>query len=155
MAKDNNIIVLTGVQDSIPQSSSGTGTLTSVNDKRQISGSGTSFTTELTEGEWIYIKAQNAFRKVENIVSDTSLTIDEPFTVDLSGSAFDITPRSRYKEVSLFVSGAGAADIDGASFTNNEGVTYSRANKSGYGKKEIDPVDVNAAGTTVRVTTLL
>lgn len=147
----NNIISLT-TQDSIPQASSGTGTITSVNNKKFLKGVGTLFTTEAKIGDYIYIKGQNEFSRIETIVSDTELYVDRAFTVDLSGSAYHITPYSKYDEVSVTVTGAGAATIDGVSFTQGQGVTFRKDGSGTYGQnKYVAPIDINATGTTVRV----
>ena len=146
-----NYKVFTG-QDSIPLSSVGTGTITSVNNKYKIVGVATLFTTEVEIGEFIYIKGQNEFSKVESIESDTELTLDRPFTVDLAGSAFDITPRPMYKEVSWVVTGGGDATIDGVTFSTGESGTITKDTNGSHGQNTLcPPFDIDATATEVKV----
>jgi len=152
--KNNKAITLTS-QDSIPQASSGTGTLTSAGNGQQIVGSGTAFLTELNIGDWIYIKGQNEFQKVEVITSDTELYLAEAFTIALAGSTFHITASSRYAEISFLVSGAADVTIGGVTFKPGTSQTYSKASSSGSFKQQfIDPIDIDAAGSEVLVTVL-
>jgi hypothetical protein len=152
--KNSKIITLTS-QDSIPQASSGTGTLTSAGNGQQIVGSGTAFLTELNIGDWIYIKAQNEFQKVEVITSDTELYLTEAFTVALSGSAFHITASSRYTEISFLVTGAANVTADGITFTPGTAQTYSKASATGsFAREFVDPIDINATGSSVLITVL-
>lgn len=147
----NNYKSLTS-QDSIPLSTAGTGTITSVNNKRKIVGVGTLFTTEVEIDEYIYIIAQAEFRKVVSIESDTELTLDIKFTTDLTGSAYKITPRPMYKEVSWEVTGAGNAAIDGVTFVQNDSGTIAGTTCGSFGQNIfVPPIDINAAGTTVKV----
>jgi hypothetical protein len=152
--KNTNIINLTS-QDSIPQASSGTGTISSAGSGQHIVGSGTAFLTELDIDDWIYIKGQNELKKVEVIMSDTELYLTEAFTVALSGSAFHITPASRYTEISFLVSGASNVTVDGIAFTTGTSQTYSKSSSNGsFNQKFVDPIDVNATGSGVLVTVL-
>ena len=114
--KNNQFVEYNNVQDSVPSASAGTGTISSVNNGRKIVGVGTSFTTEVNVGDWIFIKDQSsdAFRKVINIVNDLELTIASPFTTPLAAAAFDITPASRLISIAL-VPFTSAANIDGVS----------------------------------------
>ena len=156
MSNNNNIRLISGTQDSVPAASSGSGTITSVNNS-QIEGVGTAFLTEAQIGDFIYIKAQNAFRRINNIPSDTRLYIDSPFTVPLAGASYDITPQSKFVAISWLVSGASAAIIDGVSVptgTDNEFTKSGKGPSAGAGDKYIDPIDINATGTEVTITTL-
>ncbi len=67
---------------SIPTITSGTltGTLTFTKDSNAVSGSGTLFTTELTENYCIRASAGTHWYRVIKVVSTTSLIIDEQFT---------------------------------------------------------------------------
>jgi hypothetical protein len=154
MAKDTNLISLT-TQRSIPLESAGTGTITSVNNEQKIVGVGTLFTEEVNIGDFIYIKSQNALRRVENIVNDLELTIDEPFAVALAADAFDVTPRPRYVEVSLDILPGAGALVDGVLVAAGKSVTFSKAGQSSsYGKRRLDPIDVDASGSPVTVLTI-
>jgi hypothetical protein len=142
-------------QDSIPRSVAGTGTLTSVNNKEKIVGTGTLFLAQLSIGDFIYIKGQNDFRKVINIVSNTELTIETPFGVDLAGDAFDRVIRPWVRKVSWVV-GTGAVLIDGISFPTGASDTIEA--DAAKGKKAsgdyVDPIDVDATGGKIVKTSI-
>lgn len=139
-------------QDSVPKATAGTGTITSVNNKQMIVGVGTLFTTEAQVGDYIYIKGQNEFAKIVSIESDTELQLYRKFTVDLAGAAFHITPKSRYHEVSVLVTGAGSIEIDTVSFSQNEVYNAYKDNIGSFaGNKFVAPIDVDATGSTVKI----
>lgn len=139
-------ILYSNEQDSFPRASAGTGTITAYNNR--IVGSSTLFTTEVQVGDYIYMKTQNAFRRVLDIQSDTELTIDRAFGSAISAASFHITPKDGYIEVSAYVTGAGAGEIDGVSFAQNNGNTWTGVDRS----SKIYPIDIDATGTTIRVT---
>ena len=156
MSNNNNIRKITGAQDSVPAASLGSGTITSVNNG-QIEGVGTSFLTEAEIGDWVYIKAQNEFRKILSIPSDTVLYIDGVFTVPLAGSAFDITPKSKFTSIAWLINGGSDAKIDGVTIAAGSDNDFDKSGKgasAGAGNKYIDPIDIDATGTEVTVTTL-
>jgi hypothetical protein len=156
MSHNNNIRKITGAQDSVPAASSGSGTITSVNNS-QIEGAGTAFLTEAQIGDYIYIKAQNEFRRINTITSDTQLYIDSPFTVPLAAAVYHITPQSKFVEIAWIVSGLADAIVDGVTVppgTNNDFSKASKGPSGGAGNKYIDPIDIDATGTEVTVTTL-
>ena len=149
--KTNNLDNYTSEQDSIPRAATGTGTITSVNNHRKIVGTGTLFTKEANINDWIYIKPQNAFRKIINILNDLELTIENPFGVNLSTSAFFITPASRFISVSYAVT-VGTPDVDGVTLP----VGFSNTLEKGKNWKNaagnfVDPIDVDTTGGGVVV----
>ena len=140
----NRIYKIDGVQDSVPSSSAGTGTITSVNNKMLIIGVGTAFSSEFRLGDYIYIKGQNDFREVVSIMNDTELIIDRPFDVNLSASAFDITPRVTHKEHSITVD-SGTVLLNNVQFSVKSGVSE-QMKDTDLNLKKLTPVDVNATG---------
>ncbi|MDG1445140.1 MAG: hypothetical protein P8Q15_02160, partial [Methylophilaceae bacterium] len=69
-------------------------------------------------GFWIYDAAQAEVRRVESVsYSQQVLSIDEPFTADLSAVALVVIPTPEITSLSLFIK-AGLADglIDGNTF---------------------------------------
>lgn len=153
--KNSNSILLSAVQDSIPQAAAGTGTITQALGNTMIVGVGTAFLTEADIDDWIYIKGQNEFRKITVITSDTVLYVDQGFTLALAGIAFHITPASRYKEISFLVTGAAAATVDGVSYAQNESVDFNKAGQTGsFADHYIDPLDIDATATVVKITVL-
>ena len=155
MSQNNNIRIIT-TQDSVPAAASGSGTITSVNNG-QIVAVGGAFLTEAQIGDFIYIKTQNAFRRITNIRSDDELYIDSPFSGALAGVAYHITPMSRLTEISWLVSGAFDAKVDGVTVppgTSNDFDKSGKGSSAGAGNKYIDPIDLDATGTEITITTL-
>ncbi len=155
MSKNNQPIVLAG-QDSIPLSSVGAGTISSaVGFPNHIIGDSTAFLSELAIDDWIYIKAQNAFARVESIQSDEELHLDEGFAVPLAGANFDITPASRFTEISFLVTGSSNVTVDGITYTPDTSQNFSKASSAGSHRRQfVDPIDINASGSEVIVTVL-
>lgn len=152
--KDQNIFTYTNTQDSVPKATVGTGTISSANNNLII-GVDTKFKTEANVGDYIYIKGQNDFRLIENIISDTELIISTAFGTALSGASYNITPAPRYRMVSWLVTGANKAIIDGENFAQNEGNTFEKQTKSKTAAGDyILPIDIDATtnNTTVLIT---
>ncbi len=157
MSHNNQTFKITGAQDSVPAAAAGSGTITSVNNG-QIVAVGGAFLTEAQIGDYIYIKVQNAFRRITNIRSDDELYIDSPFGVPLAGGAYHITPNSRFSAISWLINGGSPAIIDGvsqAAGTDNEFSKAGKGARAGAGNPYIDPIDIDATGTEVTVTTLV
>lgn len=152
--KNQNVFEYNNVQDSVPKATTGTGTISSANNNLII-GVGTAFTTAMKESDYIYIKAQNDFRKIENIVSDTELVISTAFGVALTAATYHVTPAPRYSMVSWLVKAAGVAIIDGVNFAEDEGNTFDEQVKGKKAKGDyVLPIDIDAStnNTTVLVT---
>lgn len=146
MAGNNNIELYTAEKDTFPRSSALTGTISAVNGlNKKIVGSGTSFKTELTEGEWIFVAAEDEVRKIENIVSDTELTVRQGFTNGFTGATGKKTPRSAYRSVSFLVDTLTAV-VDGVSFAVDRGNSNEIQTAPGVGVTELDPIIIDAAG---------
>ena len=155
MSHNNQILKIVGTQDSVPAAASGAGTISSVNNG-MILAAGGAFLTEANLGDFIYIKAQNAFRRITNIRGDNELYIDSPFDVPVVAGAYHITPMSRLTEISWLVSGVADAIIDGVTVPPDTLNDFNKAGKGSTqaGNKYIDPIDIDATGTEVTVTTL-
>ena len=87
-----------------------------------VTGSGTSFTTELSVGDRILIGTEN--RKVIEIISDTSLKADSRFTYTNSGATMTVYPPQNQGNVStgqmnniVFLSPLGGGQDDGVAIT--------------------------------------
>lgn len=62
------------------------GTVSVVASGTIVTGTGTTFTTKLTAGQWIRLRSgrdQAIFREVDTILGDTSLTVTQPFEQEL------------------------------------------------------------------------
>lgn len=137
------------VQDSIPRSTAGAGTITSQG--HLIVGVGTAFVDSTATGQWLYIPGDaSPFRQIRRITSQTELYIDAPFTTPLVASAYSFVPISPYREVSYKVT-AGSAIVDGLTYATGQINTESKVHSTrGSGRNQIHPIDVNAlAGTVV------
>lgn len=154
--KNQNIFIYNNEQDSVPRASAGAGSISSANNNLII-GVGTAFLTEANIDDYIYIKAQNDFRKIEQIMSDTELIVSTSFGVALVGDSYHITPAPRYRMVSWLVTGANVAVIDGEDFTQNEGNTFEKHEKSKEASGDyVPPIDIDASvnNTTVKITVI-
>ena len=158
--KNSNFTAYTNEQDSVPRATTGTGTITDVNNNRKIVGVGTLFTQEAKEGDWIYMKTQSAttgrFRKIINIVNDLELTIESPFGGAIAASAYDITPASKFISVSIFPVTA-VANIDGIAAPANEQIHFEKGrNWKNAAGNFVDPIDIDSTVniSTVNVSTL-
>lgn len=67
------------IQD-INTTSSITGTITWTNATAEVSGSGTSFTSQLTKGKWIQVHSSGAWYEIDNSNSDTHAWLRSNFT---------------------------------------------------------------------------
>ena len=81
---------------------SGTGTITTSG--TAVTGSGTSFTSELKAGYVVYISSLREYREISSIASDTSLTLVSAFSSNVSASAFkyNTSMMNIYRDNSLF-----------------------------------------------------
>jgi len=150
--KNQNIFTYDNVQDSIPKATAGTGTISNANNNLII-GVGTEFLTEAKIGDYIYIKAQNDFRLIENIVSDTELVISTAFGSALSGASYDITPTPIYTQVKIMAV-TGAPDIDGFALANGKELEFSKQ-EHGIGADYVLPIDVNCTSSRVATVTVV
>jgi len=143
---------ITGVADTVPASSTGTGTM-AVTGKGVI-GTGTAFKTELERGSWIVDFAQGEIRKVTDIDSDGLAYIDKPFSLNIAAStALTYIKHSdlNMKELSIYADSTDAV-LDGETLQANVGVDLGKSGNSRQGLTSfIDPVIVDATGTVVYV----
>ena len=73
-----------------------TGTITAANSSATVTGNNTLFTTELSPGWFINMRANTSFsevtRKVVSIANNTSLTLDAPFNGNYTNTAYYLVP---------------------------------------------------------------
>jgi hypothetical protein len=77
--------IVTGIAANI----TGTGTITGNTESTTITGTGTTFTTEATVGKNIYVSG-NSIGTIRSILSANTLTVLNPLSSNISGSAFEI-----------------------------------------------------------------
>lgn len=144
MAGNNNIELYTAGKDTFPRSTTLTGTMSAVNGlNKKIVGVGTLFTTELAEGMWLFIPGEDEVIKIENIVNDLELTVNQGFTNGFTGEVGAQVPRSSYRSVSWLVDTL-TATVDGVPFTVGKG--NGNEIQSTMGKSELDPIVIDATG---------
>lgn len=121
------------VKDTFPVSTTLTGTVSSVNDKTRIVGSGTAFLTEISRGEWLYVAAETEVRQVREVLSNTELILEEKFTNTLTGATAKRVPRQTYRSISWLIDDDGTAKIDGQTFPAGKSGTLglTRVNETG------------------------
>ena len=135
------------VKETFPASDSITGTIDGVNNGTLIVGTSTLFTTELQEGQYLYIAAQSAFRKIISIVSATVLYIDSAFpTATFTGATARKIPNKRYKSISWEIDAAGTAVINGITFPASNSATLAL-----IGGVYPEPILVDSTGNTNNV----
>ena len=95
---------------SVPVARTFTGTISSNGTK--VVGSGTAFITEgIKVGDYIYVAAQNAVRRIKAIIHDTMLDLDQGFPSNISGVAVLVCESQIYKRILWENTGTAAASI--------------------------------------------
>lgn len=133
-------------------SSNKTGTITLASGNPNITGSSTLFTTEVSEGDWIYVNSAAAGARlfqVEKVNSDTSLTLSSmtvPAAV-VSGSNFKIV-KTKYHKVDIFPSDT-SGKIFGQAVGSIQRIPYHSAGG-------VTPIEIDGSGShPFFVTTLI
>lgn len=149
--KNTGYDVIEDDKDTFPRSSAKTGTIAIASGSTQVNGTSTLFLTEMKIGGYLFNATDNEVRRIENIVSATSLSIDKPFTSVISGAAPVYVPESECVEVSVFIpTGLTAGEIDGVSFPAGVGITWGKTGRTTSARRDhIDPVVLDATGTTI------
>jgi hypothetical protein len=117
---------------------SGTGTITAATNTTTVTGSGTSFTSQLQAGSILYTASDVVIGKVASVESNTSLTLAANSAVALTGAVFKYTtPINGVPTTEIYTTHIiGDVDLDSYTIT-----VTSNANASGY-----------SGSTTVRAT---
>ena len=107
----------------------GTGTITCSTSSTTVTGSGTSFTTQLAVGSSIYNSADVIIGSVASIASDTSLTLTANAAVAVTGSSFQyVAPVNGIPAIQIYTTHI-IGNVDANSYTFS---TSSSATISGY-----------------------
>jgi hypothetical protein len=117
---------------------SGTGTITAATNTTTVSGSGTSFTSQLQVGSILYTASDVFIGKVASVESNTSFTLAANSAVALTGAVFKYTtPMNGIPTTEIYTTHIiGDVDLDSYTIT-----VATNSNASGY-----------SGGTTVRAT---
>jgi len=128
--------------DTVPRSSSVTGTVTSYANSKTVTGSGTSFLTEVMGGNWLYDTSGNQIKQVDYVVSDTELVLKSAFATPLSGATVKLT-RGDMRQISIAASGGDITIVDGQDNTSTIKDNSSLTPEMDI-KRKVDPIIVQA-----------
>jgi hypothetical protein len=142
-------------KESIPKNEAGTGTIVTFG--QAIVGTGTSFKTQMLAGSFLVAIAQNECRRVVRVDSDTLAFLEKPFSYNLAvGAAPQIIKKHKAspREISIKIDSADAdGQLDGESFSGILTISKSSSDRTSQWDN-IDPIVVNALGTSVKVAIL-
>jgi hypothetical protein len=147
--KNKNIAPITSLK-TIPEGVSKPGTITSVG--TVVTGTSTDFKS-IHPGFWIYDAAQAEVRRVESVsYSQQVLSIDEPFSADLSAVALVVIPTPEITSLSLFIK-PGLSDglVDGNTLPAGLKMFVGSDDGPKGVSMPIDPLVVDGTGTSITV----
>lgn len=148
--KNSLFDTLSNAKDTFPRSVAGTGTITTSAGGKVVIGTGTLFKSQLQLGDWLYVPALNEVRRITSISSDTSLTVDSPFTSALVAAAVLIT-KSSLVEISVVFSPDDGV-IDTKPLAANIGFFWGKTGRDmSANRDKIDPIIIDATGTVAYV----
>lgn len=151
---NSEFYTLSNAKNTFPLSVSKTGTIAIQATFTRVIGTGTLFTKELEVGGWIYVPAQNEFRKITGIDTNTEMSIDKPFSAVVNaGTALLYIAPTVYCEIGVVIP-PGLADgaINTQLLTNGIPVNWSKASRDNSGDRDlIDPVLLDATGTVMHI----
>lgn len=140
---------------SVPASVAGTGTFASAAGSIDVVGSGSLFKTEIKRGDWLIDIANDEVRQVENVDTNTTLTLVQGFSNAQTTTAVVSVVQSRAKKIGLIADNA-AVTIDGQTMPANIEISWDKSSEdmtSAHSPNSfIDPVIVNATGHNLYVT---
>lgn len=149
----NTVYFVSSTKQTVPASANGTGTI--ITSGKNVTGTGTSFKTEMPVGSWLVDLSQDEVRKVLEVLSDTEAILDHAFSVDLSSAAPNIIPSKDAKPVSIaiqIVSGSGNGLIDGEVMYDGTSVSFSKDSRPQTNFNDsVDPLILDAASTVAQV----
>lgn len=131
---------------SVPTYAVATGTMTNTSGERNVVGVGTTFTTQVREGDWLIVSGKQA-RMVDSVPSDTLIWLREGFSGGSgAGVAVLVAPLSPFKKITIFPQTGATGTIDGAAF--QAGVYY---NFDGNPSADAKSIVVTAGSVEVRI----
>lgn len=137
--------------DTFPLSATKTGTITVPNTSDRVIGTSTKFKSELQVGGWICDIANDEIRKITAILTDTNLTIDKPFSNNLSGATLKYVEPSIYTEISIIFNSV-AGKIDGVACPPSIGFAYGKTGRDQSAQRDfVDPLIIDATGTSANI----
>ena len=152
MPKNHTKYILSS-EDTVPASAPRTGTIEVALDSQFVVGTGTEFKSDkrIVEGDWIF--ANGEVRRIERIISDESIYLEEAFTAAVDpATALLVTKASRAREISLVNIGGGAATIDGSALAAGGALIFDETMLyRGVQRDYPDPLVVDASLSDVDV----
>jgi len=149
----NSIYEYTTTKRTVPLSGAKTGTC--ITEGTIVTGTGTSFLSQMPAGSWLVDLSANEIRKVIRVDSDTSAVLQQAFTVDLASAAPDVILASDLNIVTISLSiptGGANGEIDGVTFPVGQSITFSKDSRSTSSTRDfIDPLIVDATETTMMI----
>ncbi len=137
------------VKETFPVSTAGAGTVSTVNGAdRKVVGIGTSFTS-LSVGDYIWFKTADELAEIENIVSDTELSLRIAPETTATGDTYATIKKNNYSNISWLIDPLTDADINKFTFKAGTSRTYgsSKSNTMGGGKR-LPPVLIDSTANT-------
>jgi hypothetical protein len=128
--------------DTVPRSSSLTGTVTAFTTSRVIEGSGTKFLSEVSGADWIYDSSNGEIRQVDYVVSDTEINLMTAFATGFTGASVKVAKGNK-RQISIGAKGGDITIIDGEDNTSAI-VDGSSLTPEGNKYKRVNPIIVQA-----------
>lgn len=98
-------------EDTVPRSSTVTGTITAFTESRVITGASTTFLAEVNGGDFIVDFTNNQLREVEYVKTNTEIVLKSAFGTALSGATVKVAKGDKL-QISVAASGGNVAIID-------------------------------------------
>lgn len=139
----------TNVKETFPESTAGAGTVSTVNGAdRKVVGVGTSFTS-LSAGDYIWFKTADELAEIENIVSDTELSLRIAPETTATGDTYGTIKKNNYTNISWLIDDVGVADVNNFTFPKSTSRTYGngKGNTVGGGKR-LQPILIDSTANT-------
>jgi hypothetical protein len=140
----------TNVKETFPVSTAGAGTVSTVNGAdRKVVGSGTAFTTDFSVGDYIWFKTADELAEIENIVSDTEMSLRIAPETTATGDTYGIIKKNNYSNISWLIDPLTDADINKFTFKAGTSKTYgnSKSNTLGGGKR-LPPILIDSTANS-------
>tara|TARA_R110000803_G_scaffold113886_5_gene182336 strand:+ start:977 stop:1453 length:477 start_codon:yes stop_codon:yes gene_type:complete len=135
---------------SVPASTNATGTFTAGAGNKILTGSGTSFNSELQSGGWLVDLTNEEVRQIEFVNSDTEVQLYTGFASAQAATTLGYISRSKSKVQFMEITPAASIDISGNTWGTTV-YTDGQINTKGIGRAFCRPVVVNADATTALV----
>lgn len=104
------LYVLNNTTDTVPQSTTLTGTLTAATNSRVVTGTNTLFLSELQTGDVLFDENNPQIRVVDWVASDTEVWLKTPVATAIAGSAK--AAKGDKRQISVIASGATITTVD-------------------------------------------